>query len=68
MTIPTPYTNIKVKLIGEDGNAFHILAKVTKALREAGYDQTFIDEYVKEVTFHDYDHLLTTTMVYVEVE
>ena len=32
-----PKTNVKGKLIGEDGNAFYILGKVCKALRDAGY-------------------------------
>jgi hypothetical protein len=32
-----PKTDVKVKLIGEDGNAFYILGKVCKALRDAGY-------------------------------
>lgn len=66
--IGEPLTDVRVKLIGEDGNAFSILGKVSKALREAGYDQTFIDGYVKQATSGDYDNLLMTTMVYVEVE
>jgi hypothetical protein len=32
-----PKTDVKMKLIGEDGNAFYILGKVCKALRDAGY-------------------------------
>jgi hypothetical protein len=32
-----PKTDVKVKLIGEGGNAFYILGKVGKALRDAGY-------------------------------
>ena len=31
-----PKTNIKVKLIGEDGNAFFILGKVREALIKNG--------------------------------
>ena len=30
-------TNVKVKLVGEDGNAFAILGKVIKALKRAGH-------------------------------
>ena len=68
MSTPQPITDVKVKLIGEDGNAFHILGKVTKALRRAGYDKAFIDDYIEQATSGDYDTLLMTTMVFVRVE
>ena len=63
----TPITDVKVELIGEDGNAFHILGKVSKALRKAGHKE-LAQEYLKEASAGDYDHLLATTMQYVEVE
>ena len=63
-----PITNVKVKLIGEDGNAFAILGKVSKELRKAGFDDKFINEYMDQATSGDYDNLLQTTMAYVEVE
>ena len=63
----TPITDVKVELIGEDGNAFHILGKVSKALRKAGHKE-LAQEYLKKATAGDYDHLLATTMQYVEVE
>ena len=63
-----PITNVKVKLIGEDGNALNILSKVSKALQRAGYDQAFIDEYQRQATAGDYDDLLQVTMTYVHVE
>ena len=62
----TPKTNVKVKLIGEDGNAFFILGKVSESLRKAGYEK-FIDEYLTEARGGDYNHLLQTTMKYVDV-
>ena len=62
-----PITGVSVKLIGEDGNAFAILGKVRQALRKAGYDGAFIEEFTKEATSGDYDNLLTTVMLYVEV-
>lgn len=55
-----------VKLV--DGNAFAILGKVAKALKNAGYDKEYIDQYTYEATSGDYDHLLRTTMKYVEIE
>lgn len=66
--IGEPITDVRVKLIGEDGNAYHILGKVSKALRAAGYDQAFIDEHTRQATSGSYDDLLMTTMVYVEIE
>ena len=60
-------TPVVVKLVGEDGNAFSILGKVQKALMKAGYRQE-ADDYMNEAKQGDYDHLLRTTMEYVEVE
>ena len=61
-------TGIKVRLINEDGNAFHILGKVRAALRRAGESQEFIEAFTKEATSGDYNHLLVTVMEVVEVE
>lgn len=57
----------KVKLIGEDGNAFAVLGKVSRALRKAGLHEE-AKKYVVEATAGDYNHLLQVTMQYVEVE
>ena len=57
----------KVKLTGEDGNAFAIMGAVSKALKKAGlYDKA--DEYMKKATSGNYDNLLTVSMEYVDVE
>ena len=61
-------TGIKVRLINEDGNAFHILGKVRAALRRAGESQEFIEAFTKEATSGDYNHLLVTVTEVVEVE
>ena len=61
-------TGIRVKLSGEDGNAYYILGKVQRALRQGGMGKEFIDAYMKEATSGDYNHLLATTMEVVEVE
>lgn len=60
-------TNIKVKLVGESGNAFAILGKVGKALEQAGHND-LAEKFRNEAMSGDYDHLLQTTMKYVEVE
>ena len=62
-----PKTNIKVKLIGEDGNAFFILDKVRQALIKNGR-KDLVEEFMKEAQSGNYDHLLATVMEYVEVE
>ena len=57
-----------VKLAGEDGNAFAIMGKVSGALRRAGADKEYIDEYLNKSMSGDYDHLLGVAMEYVNVE
>jgi len=67
MTTPK-YPNIRVKLIGEDGNAFAILGRVKRALKRGGVPQAEINQYFEEATSGDYNHLLATTMEWCEVE
>ena len=62
-----PKFDIDVQLSGEDGNAFAIMARVTKALRNAGATKEQLDEYYKESTSGDYDHLLRTACAWVNV-
>jgi hypothetical protein len=62
------YANVKVRLAGEDGNAFVILGKVTKAMKNAGIAQEEIDAFREEATAGDYDHLLQTCLAWVDVE
>ena len=65
-----------VKLIGEDGNAFNILAKTRKALRKHLKEQGLspdeireeVEKFTKEATDGDYDHLLAVVMKWFEVE
>ena len=63
-----PSTKPTVKLVGEDGNAFSIMGRVKQALKRAGADKEYIDEYLKEATVADYSYLLTVSMEYVNVE
>ena len=63
-----PLNKPTVKLVGEDGNAFSIVAHVKQALRRAGADKEYIDKYLSEATAGDYDHLLVVCMEYVNVE
>jgi hypothetical protein len=62
------YPHVSVDLVGKDGNAFNILGIVIKALKKAKVPKEEIDQFVKEATSGDYDHLLATVMKYVQVE
>ena len=56
-----------VKLIDTNGNAFAIMGRVKNALFKAGADKEYVDKYLKEAMFGDYDNLLCVTMDYVHV-
>ncbi|MCK9597643.1 MAG: hypothetical protein M0R06_01305 [Sphaerochaeta sp.] len=62
------YPNVKVKLSGEDGNAFAILGRVTGAMKRAGIDKAERDLFMEEAMAGDYDNLLQVCMKWVEVE
>lgn len=62
------YPEVIVKLTDEDGNAFYILGKVMKALRESGLDKQEVDLFYKQATSGDYDNLLQTVMKWVTIE
>jgi hypothetical protein len=55
-----------VALSGEDGNAFSILGRVTKAMRRAQVPEHEISLFTSTAMSSDYDHLLTTVMRYVD--
>ena len=63
-----PPSKPTVKLIARDGNAFGIMGNVKRALKRAGADKEYIDEYLNEATSGDYNHLLTGSMKYVNIE
>ena len=62
------FPKVRVKLLGEDGNAFAIMGRVTRAMRRAGVPQADIDEYVRSATSGDYTKLLRVTMATVQVD
>jgi len=61
------YPDIEVQLVGQDGNAFAIMASVTRGLRDAGISREEIELYQKESMSGDYDNLLRTAMNWVTV-
>ncbi len=67
METKEPITNIKLKLVNEDGNAFSIMGRARAALRRAGRAD-LLDAFTKECTSGDYNHLLATCMKYFDCE
>ena len=62
------YPNVKVRLIGEDGNALVILGRVRRAMNRAGVPAKKVAEFTGEATSGDYNHLLATVMAWVDVD
>ena len=60
------HPEIEVQLTGEDGNAFSVLGRVTKALRRAGVSKEERDLFMVEATAGNYDDLLNTCMDWVD--
>jgi len=51
----------EVQLVGNDGNAFSIIARVRRAL-EREHDREYSEAVTKEMTSGDYNHLLCVAM------
>lgn len=62
------YPEVEVQLVGEDGNAFAIMGRVMRALKDAGIPKEEIDKYYAESTSGDYDNLLRTAVAWVSVK
>ena len=58
----------KLKLVGEDGNAFFIMGRATKAARKAGWTKEQTDAIMNEAMSDDYNHLLRTMMKYFDCD
>lgn len=54
----------KMSLVGVDGNAFSIIAAVSRCLRRAGL-LDYVEKYKKEATAGDYQNLLRVSQLYV---
>jgi len=62
------YPNVNVKLVGEDGNAFFIIARVRRALQRAGVVADEVEEFTADAKSGDYDHVLQTCMKWVSTD
>ena len=63
----TQYPNITVRLTGEDGNSFMIIARVSQALRRGGVPADKINEFQRQATSGDYNNLLNTCTKWVKI-
>ena len=61
------HPKIKVKLTGQDGNAFAILGRMQTALKKHKVPEEEIKVFMKEAINGDYNHLLQTCMEWVDV-
>lgn len=60
------YPEVEVQLSGEDGNAFAIIGRVSKAINRV--DKTAADEFTQKCfSADDYSHVLRICMEYVTV-
>jgi hypothetical protein len=59
------FPHVHVQLSGEDGNAFFIIGRVGRALREAGVSNEDRDAFANEAMSGNYDNVLQTVMRWV---
>jgi len=64
MSKPKP----RVRLVGEDGNAFAILGACHRAAKKSGWTEDEWKAVHDEMTAGDYNHLLQTAMKHFDVE
>lgn len=57
----------RLKLIGEDGNAFFIIGRARSVAKKMGWSAERIEEMTKKATSSDYDNLLRVMMEYFDV-
>jgi hypothetical protein len=62
--VEVKYPKVKVKLVGNDGNAFAILSACSREARKKKLTPEQIKEFTEEATSGDYNHLLYTCMKY----
>ena len=67
-TLTPRYPHARVRLVGEDGNAFAILGRTKRAPRGAGASAEDVAAFIREATAGDYYQLLGTVMRWVDAE
>lgn len=67
MPQPQELPRLEVDLIGQDGNAFFIIGRCLKIMRQNDYPVDVIKTFEDEAMSGDYDHLLATVMDWFDV-
>lgn len=62
----SPLTDAVVELTGKDGNAFFILGQVRRAILNSNRPE-LAENFMREATASDCEHLLSVCMRYVDV-
>lgn len=62
-----PLTEVTVRLIGVDGNAFNLIGLTREALWRGGH-AALIEQFMREATSGDYSNVIATIMRYCHVE
>lgn len=57
------YIKVPCDLTDRDGNAFSIIVRVCRALREHGHSD-LVNEYIHKAVRGDYNHLLRVSLEY----
>ena len=60
------YPNIRVQLVGRDGNAFSVIGRVASAMRRAEVSLDERRKFQAEAIKTDYNNVLQTVMRWVE--
>jgi len=57
----------RVRLVGEDGNAYSIMGRVISAWKKSNHPQKYeiVEQYILEAKSNDYHHLLNITREYI---
>lgn len=62
METETKLPPVKLKLVGQDGNAYLIMGRFQAAARKAGWPKAEIEKVLDDARSSDYNHLLYTIM------
>ena len=57
---------MKYNLVGINGNAFSVMAYVTSAMKDCKFSKAELNDYVKDATSSDYDHLLMVSICMID--
>lgn len=61
------YPEVEVELVGQDGNAMAIMARVSRAMEKEGIPAKEREKFLEEAMSGDYDTVIQTCMKWVEV-